>query len=179
MRHLRAGRKLSRNAPHRRALMRNLTRALVEHERITTTVEKAKEARRFAERLITLAKKGTLHARRLSLSLLPDEPTIRKLFDEIGPRFQDRQGGYTRILKLHTRRLGDGGHTAMLELLKAGETKHRQKAPAPAPLSAPRLTEIPAPTTASLAVSEPQASAEAPKPAETTAPVEHPPTNPG
>src|ERR671932_100959 len=93
MRHLKAGRKLGRNASHRLALMRNLTRALIEHERIITTVEKAKEVRPFAEKLITLAKKGTLHARRQALMRLPDRPTIAKLFSEIGPRFQDRPGG--------------------------------------------------------------------------------------
>src|SRR5205807_9671270 len=123
MRHLKAGRKLGRNAPHRLALMRNLARALFEHERIITTVEKAKEARRFVEKLITLAKKGTLHARRLALMRLPDRESVAKLFDEIAPRFQDRPGGYTRVIKRHQRRLGDAGQTAFLELLKEGEEK--------------------------------------------------------
>src|SRR3984893_13230045 len=105
MRHLKAGRKLGRNATHRLALMRNLTRALIEHERIITTVEKAKEARRFVERLITLAKKGTLHARRLAAARLgpvakadllnkeeeyTDDTVLSKLFNDLGPRFQDR-----------------------------------------------------------------------------------------
>ncbi len=112
MRHLKAGRKLGRNASHRRALMRNLARALITHERIITTVEKAKEARRFVEKLITLAKRGDLHARRLALARLPDRETITKLFAEIGPRFRDRPGGYTRIIKRHERRLGDGGRNA-------------------------------------------------------------------
>jgi large subunit ribosomal protein L17 len=150
MRHLKAGRKLGRNASHRLALMRNLALALFRHERIITTVEKAKEARRFAERLITLAKRGDLHARRLALARLgppanaevkpgdgddADHRTIlQKLFDEIGPRFADRAGGYTRVIKRHQRRLGDGGKTAFLELLKEGETKvHARPAPAPAP----------------------------------------------
>src|SRR5260221_13983119 len=123
MRHLKAGRKLGRNATHRLALMRNLARALFEHERIITTEAKAKEARPFVEKLITLAKKGDLHARRLALARLPDRETIEKLFNEFGPRFQNRQGGYTRVIKRHERRLGDGGKTAFLELLKAGETK--------------------------------------------------------
>ena len=125
MRHLKAGRKLSRNATHRLALMRNLARALFEHERIITTVEKAKEARRFVEKLITLAKRGNLHARRLALMRLPDREAVDKLFTEIGPRFHDRPGGYTRVIKRHERRLGDAGHTAFLELLKEGETKVR------------------------------------------------------
>jgi large subunit ribosomal protein L17 len=156
MRHLKAGRKLGRNAEHRRALMRNLTRALIEHERIITTVEKAKEARRYVEKLITLAKKGTPHARRLALAKLGSvgtvdlldkkgEPTdkrlIEKLFDELGPRYKDRPGGYTRVIKRHERRLGDAGHTAFLELLKEGETKTRKRAAAPAP--APKVSDKP------------------------------------
>jgi large subunit ribosomal protein L17 len=138
MRHLNAGRKLGRNAPHRLALMRNLARALFEHERIITTVEKAKEARRFVEKLITLAKQGTLHARRLALARLPDREAVEKLF-EIAPRFADRPGGYTRVIKRHQRRLGDAGQTAFLELLKEGETKVRTRERAPAP--APRVRE--------------------------------------
>ena len=141
MRHLRSGRKLGRNATHRLALYRNLTRALVlsEHGRIITTVEKAKEARKFVEKLITLAKRGTLHARRLVLARLHDKDSVSKLFKEIAPRFTDRPGGYTRVIKRQERRLGDGGKTAFLELLKEGETKVRAKAPS-APV-APRVTE--------------------------------------
>src|SRR5262245_8443591 len=123
MRHLKAGRKLGRNATHRMALMRNLTRALIEHGRIITTVEKAKEARRLVEKLITQAKKGTLHARRLVLARLPDRDAVHKLFEEIAPRYKDRPGGYTRVIKRHERRLGDAGRTAFLELLKEGEEK--------------------------------------------------------
>src|SRR6266436_217624 len=161
MRHRNAGRKLSRNATHRLALMRNLARALIEHERIITTVEKAKEARRFVEKLITLAKKGTLHARRLVLARLPDKGTVTKLFDEIAPRFQDRPGGYTRVIKRRQRRLGDAGKTAFLELLKEGETKTRRAPQAPAPR-----------------VSEPQPAPAATSPAmpETSTPPENPPT---
>ncbi len=146
MRHRKAGRKLGRNASHRLALMRNLARALFEHERIITTVAKAKEVRPFVEKLITLAKKGTLHARRLALARLPDRDSVSKLFSEYGPRFQDRPGGYTRIIKRHERRLGDAGPTAFLELLKAGETKVQKKAPPPAP--APRVSEPEPPPTA-------------------------------
>src|SRR5262249_50847121 len=131
MRHLKAGRKLGRNATHRQALMRNLARALIlsENGRIITTVAKAKEARRFVEKLITFAKRGTLHARRLALAKIHDREVVTKLFKEIGPRFQDRPGGYTRVIKRHERRLGDAGHTAFLELLKEGEVKVRAKAP--------------------------------------------------
>src|SRR5262245_40147272 len=152
MRHLKAGRKLGRNASHRRSLYRNLAMALFRHERIITTLEKAKAVRPFIERLITQAKKGTLHARRLVIARLgatadaevkpesdrsegaSDVRTIvQKLFTNIAPRFMDRPGGYTRIIKRHERRLGDGGRTAFLELLKEGETKSRAKEPAPAP----------------------------------------------
>jgi large subunit ribosomal protein L17 len=164
MRHLKAGRKLGRNASHRLALMRNLARALIEHERIITTVEKAKEARRFVEKLITLAKRGTLHARRTALSRLPDKEAVSKLFKEIGPRFADRAGGYTRIIKRHERRLGDGGRTAFLELLKAGETKVRARAPRPA-APAPRVTEETPP-----AAGQTPATPPTPPPAEQQAP---------
>jgi large subunit ribosomal protein L17 len=143
MRHLKAGRKLGRNAAHRLALMRNLARALITHGRIITTVEKAKELRPFVEKLITLAKKGSLHARRLALSRLPDREAVARLFSEIGPRFVDRPGGYTRIIKRHERRLGDAGKTAFIELLRAGETKVRLKArtPPPAPVAMARAPE--------------------------------------
>jgi len=150
MRHRNAGRTLGRNAPHRRALFRNLTRALFEHGRIITTVAKAKEVRPFVERLITIAKRGladpakALHARRLCLERLPDKDAVKRLFTEVAPRYTDRAGGYTRIIKRHERRLGDAGETAFLELLKAGEKKVRLKErgapPAPAPVTEPEST---------------------------------------
>ena len=136
MRHLKHGRKLGRNATHRIALLRNLARALIHHGRITTTVEKAKSLRPFVEKLVTLTKKkNALHARRLALAKLPDKEVISKLFSDLGPRFADRPGGYTRIIKLHMRRLGDGGKTAIIEFLRAGETKAKPKTAKPAPLS--------------------------------------------
>jgi len=161
MRHLKAGRKLGRNASHRLALMRNLTRALFEHGRIITTEEKAKEARRFVEKLITLAKRDTLHARRLALARLHDTETITKLFEEIAPRFQDRPGGYTRVIKRHQRRLGDGGKTAFLELLKEGETKVRAREPAApvAPRVTPTLAPAPAPEAGTPPSEQPPAGA--------------------
>ncbi len=149
MRHLKAGRKLGRNATHRLALFRNLAMALFRHERIITTVAKAKEARPFVERLITLAKRNTLHARRLVTARLggaghaevkpgtgddaDHRDIVKKLFEEIAPRYANRPGGYTRVIKRTQRRLGDGGETAFLELLKEGETKVRLHEPAPAP----------------------------------------------
>ena len=156
MRHRAKGRQLSRTSSHRRALLNNMATSLFEHGRVITTEAKAKELRPFAEKLITLAKKGTLHARRLAIAKLgptakaevdpeADEKSdtiIGKLFKEIGPRFADRPGGYTRIIKRHERRLGDGGKTAFIELLKAGEKKVQKRSPAPAP--APRVT-APAP----------------------------------
>lgn len=130
MRHRNAGRTLSRNASHRLALFRNLSRALIEHGRIITTMPKAKELRPFIEKLVTLAKQGDLHARRMALARLPDKEAVRKLFQDIGPRFADRQGGYTRIIRRHQVRLGDAGQTAIIEFLKAGETKVK-KTPEP------------------------------------------------
>jgi large subunit ribosomal protein L17 len=146
MRHRNAGRTLGRNASHRLALMRNLTRALIEHGRIVTTVAKAKEVRPFVERLITIAKQGTLHARRLVLARLRDKDATTTLIKEVAPRFMDRPGGYTRIIRRHERRLGDAGETAFLELLKEGETKVRAREPQ-AP-TAPRVEKPaePAPT---------------------------------
>jgi large subunit ribosomal protein L17 len=132
MRHLKSGRKLNRDAAHRKALMRNLTAALFEHEEIVTTVAKAKELRRFAERLITVAKRNTLHARRLVLSRLVNKEATKKLFGEIAPRFADRSGGYTRIVKRSQPRLGDAGPTAIISLVQEGESKvARPVAPAP------------------------------------------------
>src|SRR5262249_14876156 len=165
MRHLKAGRKLGRNPSHRLALMRNLARALIEHERIITTVEKAKEARRFVEKLITLAKKGTLHARRLALMRLPDREAVAKLFDEIGPRFQDRPGGYTRVIKRHERRLGDGGRTAFLEFLKDGETKVQKRKPVPAPAPRVRVPDPPPPEPQTPALETPAPTPSEPAPA--------------
>ncbi len=183
MRHRKAGRHLNRNAAHRRSLFRNLSRALITHEKIVTTLPKAKELRPFVERLLTLAKKANavvteaagkgeadekkarvqaLHYRRQAMALLgpthgteiwdkADKSTgdtvLKKLFREIGPRYADRPGGYTRVLKQHYRRLGDAGATAVIELLKAGEKKvrmtERKPAAAPAPAVAPAA---PAPT---------------------------------
>lgn len=120
MRHRRQGNKLSRTASHRRAMLRNMVTSLFEHERITTTVPKAREARRVAEKLITKAKRGDLHSRRLVASYVRDETVVKKLFDTIAPWYEDRPGGYTRIRKIGNR-LGDGGEIGLLELVKTGE----------------------------------------------------------
>jgi large subunit ribosomal protein L17 len=127
MRHLKAGRTLGRTASHRLAMFRNMTISLFEHGQITTTVPKAKELRPFVEKLITLAKEGTLHARRRAVAKLADKDAVRVLFQDIAPRYADRVGGYTRILKLTKVRLGDAGPTAMIQLLKPGEKKGRRE----------------------------------------------------
>ncbi|MBM3801592.1 MAG: 50S ribosomal protein L17 [Acidimicrobiia bacterium] len=116
MRHRNHGRKLGRPAPHRKALLRNLCTSLFEHERVTTTVQKAKETRPIAEKLITLGKSGSLHARRQAAGFLLKAGVLQKLFDTIAVRFADRKGGYTRIVKLGYRE-GDGADLAVIELL--------------------------------------------------------------
>ena len=116
MRHRKKGRTLSRTASHKKATMRNMATSLFRYERIETTTAKAKELRPFAERLITLGKRGDLHARRLAGRLIADRQVLGKLFDDIGPRFMERPGGYTRILKLGNRR-GDAAEMALIELV--------------------------------------------------------------
>jgi large subunit ribosomal protein L17 len=137
MRHRVAGRHLSRTSEHRLALRRNMAASLFEHETISTTLEKAKEVRGFAEKLITLAKKGTLPARRRAIAMLNNRAiyveedgrmvkkgtVVGKLFSEIGPRYLDRAGGYTRIIKLPKSRLGDGGKLVLLQLVEQAKDK--------------------------------------------------------
>ena len=120
MRHRVAGRKLGRVSSHRLATLRNMSTSLFERARIRTTLMKAKELRPFAEKLVTLSKKGGLHRRRLAARHIRDPKVLRKLFDEISPRYQDRPGGYTRILKLGPRQ-GDGAEMALLELVDYAE----------------------------------------------------------
>ena len=126
MRHLKAGRQLSRNSAHRWALMRNLITALLREEKIQTTDPKAKELRRWADRVITLGKRGSLHARRQALGIVQDKAVVRKLFDTIAPRFKDRPGGYTRIIKLGIRR-GDAAQMALIELVSVEAEKQVRK----------------------------------------------------
>ena len=118
MRHLNAGRKLNRHSSHRLALYRNQAKSLLLYGRITTTLPKAKELTGFVDHLIHLAKRGDLHARRLVLRDLQDVKLVRRLFDEIAPRYRDRPGGYTRVLKLAQRRRGDGAPLALVELVE-------------------------------------------------------------
>ena len=121
MRHLKSGRQLSRNSSHRWALMRNLITALLREEKIHTTDPKAKELRRWVDRVITLGKRGDLHARRQAAAIIFDKTVVKKLFDTIGPRFKDRPGGFTRIVKLGVRH-GDAAQMALIELV-GGEAK--------------------------------------------------------
>ena len=110
------GRKLSRYRDQRTALLRGLAGELIRHERITTTLAKAKETRIVAEKLITHGKKGTLHHRRLAMAQLPNKAVVKKVFDDVAPRYAERAGGYTRIIRLG-RRQGDGAQMAVIELV--------------------------------------------------------------
>ena len=116
MRHQRAGRKLGRDSAHRKALYANLTASLIEHGRIKTTVAKAKEVRPVAEEMITLGRRGDVPARRQALKFLRSQDVVHKLFSDVGPRFSDRPGGYSRIVKLGPRQ-GDAAEMAYLELV--------------------------------------------------------------
>jgi large subunit ribosomal protein L17 len=126
MRHRKDHRKLSRTASHRRAVLRNLVTALFQYERIETTVAKAKEARRLAERLITFGKQGDVAARRHVSRFVTRPAVSAKLFDTIAPWYAERNGGYTRIVRIG-RRLGDAGETAYLELVKSSEQKEKER----------------------------------------------------
>lgn len=130
MRHRVRGRKLGRTASHRAALLRSLATSLFRHKRIKTTIAKAKEARSYAESLITKAKKNDLHARRIISEVIKDRKVLKELFDEIVPKVGDRPGGYTRVVRLG-RRLGDAAELAILELVDfnevANETAAEQK----------------------------------------------------
>lgn len=116
MRHRKKGRQLSRTRSHRKATLRNLATSLFLHERIETTTAKAKELRPFAERLITLARRGDVHSRRLAAMKIQDRDVLGKLFDDIAPRYMERPGGYTRVLKLGNRK-GDAAEMSLIELV--------------------------------------------------------------
>jgi large subunit ribosomal protein L17 len=179
MRHRVAGRKLNRTKEHRLALRRNLVASLFEHETISTTLEKAKEVKSFAEKLITLSKKGKLEHRRRAISMLGNRlivaeedgevvrkgSVIGKLFSEIGPRYLERPGGYTRIIKLAQRRLGDNGQLVLLQLVGEDDSrgkkgKSRKKIVAAPVVKKDKVEEA--------VVAEPVVAAEAETPAEET-----------
>ncbi len=125
MRHRMSGRKLNRTSQHRQMLFRNMSQALIKHEQIVTTLPKAKELRPVVERLITLAKRGDLHARRLAFARLRDNAMVTKLFDVLGPRYEERQGGYTRIIKAGYR-YGDSAAMAVIEFVDRDEDARGQ-----------------------------------------------------
>ena len=161
MRHRNSGKRLGRNTSHRKAMLRNMVTSLLEHEKITTTDARAKELRPLAEKLITLAKRGDLHARRQATEVIRDRKVVAKLFERIAPRFADRPGGYTRIIKLG-HRLGDNAALSLISLVEeACAPKTKKKAPkaapapkpAPAPVAAP-VVEEPAVETAAATVVE-------------------------
>ena len=189
MRHRVAGRQLSRNTAHRRAMRRNMAQSLIEHETISTTIQKAKEIKPFVEKLITLAKRGKLQHRRRAISLLGNRrivaledgelvqkgTVIGKLFSELGPRYLDRPGGYSRIVHLSLRRLGDNGQLVLLQLLgkdepvkkvrkTAAKKRSRRKAKAAAQAAKPAQAE----TKAEEQPAEPTAEAQ-PEPREDAA----------
>jgi len=147
MRHKVAGKSLGRNTAHRAALRKNFTVSVIMHERVVTTLPKAKALRPFVEKMITLARgtdaKTKLHRIRRAVSFLQDKTAVKKLFDEIGPRFANRAGGYTRILRLPDYRIGDGGSKVLFELVDNKVLEQKLKAaetPAEEP-AAPEATE--------------------------------------
>ncbi len=125
MNHRKSGRKLGRNGTHRKALLRNMVTALLEHEQIQTTDAKAKELRGVADKMITLAKRGTLHARRQAESFVQDKGVTSKLFDELADRYRDRPGGYTRVIKLG-HRAGDAAPLSIIELVDRQASEESQ-----------------------------------------------------
>jgi large subunit ribosomal protein L17 len=154
MRHRKSGTRLGRNTSHRKAMMRNMVTSLFDCEKITTTDARAKELRKMAEKLITIASRGDLHSRRLVLEVVRDRKTVDKLFETIAPRYADRPGGYTRIVKLG-HRAGDNAALSVIELVeeqftakpkkKKAPVKEAAKAAAPAPAAAaPAVDQAPA-----------------------------------
>src|SRR5580704_1214343 len=142
MRHLISGSKLGRNPAHRRATLRNLVTNLIEKERITTTILRAKAARPLAEKMITLGKRDTLHSRRQAAAFLQTPNATKKLFADLAPRFADRQGGYTRIIRVGWR-VGDGAELAILEFIGSDLKKKEKKSrPEPEPAETQEEKEI-------------------------------------
>ncbi|PLX45671.1 MAG: 50S ribosomal protein L17 [Deltaproteobacteria bacterium] len=164
MRHNKTGRQLGRNASHRKAMFRNMATSLFEHGKIKTTDAKAKELRKIAEKLITLAKRGDLHARRRALSYIRSRDVVEKLFGEISGQFGDRPGGYTRIIKLGSRR-GDNAPMSIIELVSEPcEPKVKKAAPVKEQASAPvaeAATEAPVEEVAAPAEEAEEVSVEA------------------
>ena len=138
MRHRNAGRKLNRTSQHRQMLFRNMAQALIKHEQIVTTLPKAKELRPVVERLITLGKRGDLHARRLAFARIRDEGMTKKLFDVLGLRYKERKGGYTRVLRAGFR-YGDSAPMAVIELVDRDEEARGQDS---GPVEIDKVTDV-------------------------------------
>lgn len=169
MRHRNSGKRLGRNTSHRKAMMRNMVTSLFEHEKLTTTDARAKELRPMAEKLITLAKRGDLHARRLATEVVRDRKTVAKLFERLAPRYAERPGGYVRIIKLG-HRLGDNAPLSMITLI---EDDYAPKAKKPSAKAAPAKPVVPpaAPVVEPPAAqAAPEAEVAATEPEETSAP---------
>lgn len=128
MRHRVAGRKLSRHTQHRELMFRNMLVSLLQHERIKTTLAKGKELRSWVDKVITLGKQGTLHAKRKAFALLRNHEIVRRLFDEIAPKLKDREGGYTRVYKMGWRQ-GDGAPLSLIELITFAPVEEKKKSP--------------------------------------------------
>ncbi|HEU0264183.1 MAG TPA: 50S ribosomal protein L17 [Geobacterales bacterium] len=144
MRHNKSGRRLGRTTSHRIAMFRNMVTSLLNHEKITTTDSKAKELRSIAEKMITLGKRGDLHARRQAASYIRDKKVVAKLFTTIGPRYEQRQGGYTRIIKLGIRP-GDASPLSLIELVEQEiAVKAKKSAPAVKPAATKKAAAAPA-----------------------------------
>ena len=121
--------KIGRSGAHRRAMLANMVSSLIEHGQITTTIVKAKEARRFADKVITLGKKGQLHHRRQAVAKLRNKTAVKKLFDEIAPKYMTRAGGYTRIIHLAKLRIGDAAEMCILQLVEVGAPAQKTAVP--------------------------------------------------
>jgi large subunit ribosomal protein L17 len=161
VRHARSGRKLGRDSAHRKALYSNLAGALIEHGRIKTTVTKAKAVKPYAEQMITLGRRGDLHARRQATAFLRSRDVVHKLFADVAPLFKDRPGGYTRIVKIGPRP-GDAAEMAYLELVDEEYVAREREARTPEPVAAevPAEAAEEAPETEAEAVEDPEAAGE-------------------
>ncbi|MGW8312398.1 MAG: 50S ribosomal protein L17 [Desulfuromonadales bacterium] len=167
MRHRKSGKRLGRNTSHRTAMMRNMVTSFFDSERITTTDARAKELRKQAEKLITMARRGDLHSRRLVLQVMRDKKTVDKLFETIAPRYANRPGGYTRIIKIG-HRSGDNAALSVIELVEESFTAKPKKKKAPVKAA----TKVAKAAPVAEAPAEQAAPAEEPAPEQEAAPVE-------
>lgn len=159
MRHGKAGRRLGRKTSHREAMFRNMVTSLLSHEKITTTDAKAKEIRVVAEKMITLGKRGDLHAMRLAASVIREKSVVTKLFASIAPRYKDRPGGYTRIVKLGVRQ-GDAAPLSLIELVEAEMKPSKPRQPSAAHSKIAKVSIAAAPVACQVAPVEAEATAE-------------------